>query len=237
MFFHDRTVVRLAMVVGIIALVQLLTYQVRAMLKPAEVVLPDWNIEELPIDFAGWTGEVQELDERLFRRIGADAVADRVYENRQGDAVSAHTALFKDFDEAIVVHLPSRCYRAAGWEQRDVEKRTLTVDGLPDITVEVSTWQREGRRVKVLFWYQLGEHTVLGRYDLSRARMALAGHEIWPAMVKVMLETTADQQQAADLRLFDVAGQIRKWLYDRSGAPAPTGGSETDLPEGENVER
>jgi len=216
------TPTRLLIVVGIIGLVQLANYQVRAMLKPAEVVLPDWNLDELPLALDGWEGEVSELDERLFRRIGADAVADRMYENRQGDAVSAHTALFKDFDEAIVVHLPSRCYRAAGWEQRDVEKRNLDVEGLPPITIEVSTWQREGQRVKVLFWYQLGNHTVLGRYDLSQARMALAGNEVWPAMVKVMLQTKADQKQAAELRLFDVARQIRRWLDEQSGSADPT---------------
>ncbi len=212
------TPLRLAIVVGVVVLVQLLHYQVRAMLQPPDVALPDWNLEELPVDLQGWTGEVSELDERLFRRIGADVVADRVFNNREGAAVTAHTALFKDFDEAIVVHLPSRCYRAAGWEQRDVETRSLPVEGLPDIDVEVSTWQREGRRVKVLFWYQLGERTVLNRYDLGKARFALAGRDTWPAMVKVMLETSVDQSQAADLRLLDVAGQIRQWLHEQGSA-------------------
>ncbi len=218
MLFHDKTVVRLAMVVGIIALVQFGAYRVRAMLEPADIVLPDWNIEELPLEFRGWVGEASELDERLFRRIGADAVADRMYENRRGIAVSAHTALFTDFNEAIGVHLPERCYRAAGWDQRSAEVRTLTGEGIPDTTVEVSVWQREGQRVSVLYWYQLGEHDVLGRYDLSRARMAFSGHATWPAMVKVMLQTTTDQSQAAELRLFDVARNIRAWLHERSGA-------------------
>ncbi|MFW5693138.1 MAG: exosortase C-terminal domain/associated protein EpsI [Thermoguttaceae bacterium] len=212
------TPLRLAVVVGVVVVVQLLHYQVRAMLEPADVALPDWDLEELPVDLQGWTGEVSELDERLFQRIGADVVADRVFKNREGAAVSAHTALFKDFDEAVVVHLPSRCYRAAGWEQRDLETRSLPVEGLPDIDVEVSTWQREGRRVKVLFWYQLGEHTVLNRFDLGKAQIALAGRDTWPAMVKVMLETSADQRQAADLRLLDVAGQIRQWLHEQSSA-------------------
>ncbi len=215
------TPLRLAIVVGIAVVVQLLHYQVRAMLETPEVALPDWNLEELPVRFPGWTGQASELDERLFRRIGADVVADRIYESREGMPVTAHTALFKDFNEAVVVHLPSRCYRAAGWEQRDVEKRSLQVDGLPDITVEVSTWQREGQRVKVLFWYQLGEHTVLGRGDLGWARIALAGRDTWPAMVKVMLETSVDQRQAADLRLFDVAGHVRRWLHEQSAADEP----------------
>lgn len=216
------TPLRLAIVVGVVVAVQLLHYQVRAMLEPPDVALPDWDLEELPVELHGWTGEVSELDESLFRRIGADVVADRVYKNRQGAAVTAHTALFKDFDEAVVVHLPSRCYRAAGWEQRDVETRTLPVEGLPDIDVEVSTWQREGRRVKVLFWYQLGKNTVLNRYDLGKARFALAGHDTWPAMVKVMLETSADQRQAADLRLLDVGGQIRQWLHEQSSVEKAT---------------
>lgn len=227
--FLDKTVTRMAMVVGIVVLVQFLGYQVRAMLEPADVVLPDWNIEELPLQFRGWVGDASELDERLFRRIGADAVADRVYENRQGLTVSAHTALFTDFNEAIGVHLPERCYRAAGWEQRNAEVRTLTGEGIPDTTVEVSVWQREGQRVSVLYWYQLGEHDVLGRYDLSRARMALAGNDTWPAMVKVMLQTTTDQRQAAELRLFEVARNIRRWLHEQGG----TG----DAPEGDVTAR
>ncbi len=212
------TTIRLAIVVGIIGLVQLLSWQVEAMLKPLEVVMPDWSVEELPLEFPDWRGEVQQLDERLFMRTGADVVADRVYENRDNDVISAHTALFKDFDEAIVVHLPSRCYRAAGWKQLGVEKRDLEVPKAPPITVEISTWEREGHRVKVLYWYQLGEHTVLDRFDLANAQMALAGYQSWPAMVKVMLQTSADQgeSQAADMRLMDLAGNIRKWLHERS---------------------
>ncbi len=218
------TPLRLAIVVGMIGLVQLLGYQVRSMLASGDVVLPDWNLDELPLEFPGWRGEASELDERVFRRTGAETVSDRVYEDRHGGAVAAHTALFQDFREAIEVHLPSRCYRAAGWEQRDAEVRTLDVAGLPSVRVEVSTWQREGQRVKVLYWYQLGEHTVLDRWDMGKARMALAGHDTWPAMVKVMLQTTADQRQAADLRLFDVAGHIRRWLHER-------GGSVDDVPD------
>ncbi len=212
---------RLAIVVGILGLVQLVNYQVGAMLQSTDVALPDWSLEELPLQFDGWKGEASELDPRLFVRIGADVVADRVYTNRRGHAVSAHTALFTDFNEAIGVHLPARCYRAAGWEQRGGETHTLHVEGLPDVRVEISTWQREGRRVQVLYWYQLGEHALLGRYDLSRAQMALAGYDTWPAMVKVMLETQGDRRQDADMHLLDVARHIRQWLYQRSGASEP----------------
>ena len=220
MSIRFNTTIRLAIVVGIIGLVQLLSWQVKAMLEPGEVVLPNWNLDELPLDFAGWRGDVQELDERLFLRTGADVVVDREYRNREGDTVSAHTALFKDFDEAIIVHLPSRCYSAAGWDKLNSEKRSLEVAGAPPIEVEISTWEREGHRVKLLYWYQLGEHTVLDRYDLSNARMALAGQEVWPAMVKVMLQTSADQGRTADLRLFEIARNIRQWLHEHSGNAA-----------------
>ncbi len=217
-----KTPVRLAIVVGVAGLVYLLNYQVRAMLEPGHIVLPDWDLAELPLQFEGWRGEASELDERLFRRIGADAVADRVYENREGGTVSAHTALFTNFNEGITVHSPARCYRAAGWEQRDTERRTLTVEGLPDITVDISTWQREGRRVKVLYWYQLGDRILLDRTELGGAYVALAGRETWPAMTKVMLETPGDRRQEADMRLLDVGRHIRRWLHERTASqPAP----------------
>ncbi|MDZ7617828.1 MAG: exosortase-associated EpsI family protein, partial [Patescibacteria group bacterium] len=158
-------------------------------------------------------------------------VSDREYTDREDKVVSAHTALFTDFDEAIIVHLPSRCYSAAGWNLLGAEKRDLVVPGVPPVKVEISTWEFEGLRVKVLYWYQLGEHTVLDRFDLSKARMAFAGHKTWPAMVKVMLQTSADQGPAADVRLLDVARNIRQWLYEHGGmAAADTEGVPTDEP-------
>ncbi len=231
MKIHYGTTARLLTVAVIIVVVQLVSLQVRATLEPGEIAMPDWSLEELPMELGDWRGEPTELDERIFRQIGADAVADRAYHDRAGNVVTAHTALFQDFDEGIGIHYPANCYRTAGWHRLDFEKRELKVPGAPPLPVEISTWEREGQRVKVLYWYSLGEHTIFGRWDLGQARLALRGRAVWPPMVKVMMQTAADRSgQESDIRLLDVGGHVYQWLHDRGIGPGhePTHSEEED---------
>ena len=48
----------------------------------------------------------------------------------------------------------------------------------------------------VVYWYQLGEHVLFGRWDLGlKVRWALAGKPKWPALIKVMLQIPASEPE------------------------------------------
>jgi len=119
-----------------------------------------------------------------------------------------------------VWHYPANCYQASGWQNVDSRKETLFVEGAPERTVSISTWSHSGRTVKVLYWYQLGEHTIFGRMDLGKARLALAGQATWPPLVKVLLQTDADNSAEAEQALIDLGGRIHQWLAAKGGLGA-----------------
>ena len=64
------------------------------------------------------------------------------------------------------------------------------------IPVSISTWEYEkkNKKVMVVYWYQIGEHFLFGRWDLGiKIRWSLAGKPKWPALIKVMMEIPIDR--------------------------------------------
>ena len=84
-------------------------------------------------------------------------------------------------------------------------------DGLT-IPVSLTTWEREGERVMVVYWYQLGEHVLFGRWDLGwKVRWSLRGQPKWPALIKVMLQISAPEPEDAKTTILGFAEQVAKW--------------------------
>ena len=210
---------RLIIVAVLLLGIHFLGSSVRGMLAPAEVVMPEWHIDEMPLELGEWRGQITELDDQIFNKIGAAEANDWIYERRDGRTASAHLALFKDLDEGVW-HYPANCYQASGWHNIDSREETLFVEGAPERRVSISTWSHSGRTVKVLYWYQLGEHTIFGRMDLGKARLALAGQATWPPLVKVLLQTDADNSAEAEEALIDLGGRIHQWLAAKGGLGA-----------------
>ena len=225
---------RLIIVAMLLLGIHFLGSSVRGMLTPAEVVLPEWHLDEMPLELGDWRGQMTELDDQIFNRIGAAEANDWIYERRDGRTASAHLALFKDLDEGVW-HYPANCYKASGWHNIDSREETLFVEGAPERRVSISTWSHSGRTVKVLYWYQLGEHTIFGRLDLGKARLALAGQATWPPLVKVLLQTDADNSVEAEQALIDLGGRIHGWLAAKGGLGAEEAAETTEDPGDEEL--
>ena len=208
----NRTLVRLLVGAATLLLIYGTTYLLRAGMRPPRVEFPDRDFTAMPLRFGDWEGESVKLDERTFARIGADVVVDRCYRKR-GEEILAHLAVFSD-PLIGAYHSPVNCYRGAGWQRTDSRRVDLPVSPERTIPVSISTWQRENEQIMVLYWFQLDDYIIFGRGDMLGARWALRGREVWPPLIKVLMQTQAYDALAAERRLLDLAGQMHAWVNE-----------------------
>ena len=207
---------RLWIVTALVATGYGATYLVQASTEPPEVRLPDWNFAEMPQQLGDWRGENMELDPKIMVRLGAASVTDRMYRNETGQSVSSHTAIFADPREAVD-HRPDSCYRGAGWLKIDETSAEVSIGENRTIPVYFTTWERNGDRVLVVYWYQIGEQVILDRMGLGTLRWTMRGQPVWPATVKVLLQTSAwGDPDDAKASILNIAEQIGKWINQPS---------------------
>jgi len=216
----SNTTLRLWIVVALVLAAYGVSFLVKAGAATPEVQLPDWTFREMPKQFSSqseiWRGEDAEMDPKVTAAIGAHSVVDRMYRDEKGYAVSMHTAIFANPAEGAL-HSPVNCYRGAGWAKITEMSAEIQVNDERSVPVNISTWERNGERVMVVYWYQIGEHVLFGRFDLGKVRWAMRGQPVWPAMVKVLLQTSAEGDlDDAKTRILDLAEQIGRWINQPS---------------------
>lgn len=200
------------------AAVILLTFSgsrlVENMLEPPAVALPSWSFNELPRQLGDWHGEDTQLDPKITATLGAEVVVDRLYRDDLGRVISLHTSMFTDRIIDGIYHTPIACYYANGWELVENVPETLKVSDQLTIPVRLLTYKREGERIVVVYWYQLGEHFLFNRWDLGiKVRWSLFGRPRWPPLIKVMLQLQAPELVEAKVAILKFAELIAKWQY------------------------
>jgi hypothetical protein len=203
---------RLAMVITLVVAVQLGFYAVRLGTQPPEVKLPARGIETIPREFGNWQSEEEAFDPRIFAGTEADATLSRKYKDLSGHKVSTFVALYTKFIDGLY-HSPSNCYVSNNWTQLDSVKLPLKTPNRPEINVSVSTWERKGLRVLVVYWYEIGDHVLFDRKDYVPVQWAMRGRKTWPPMYKVLLQAPAESDvELVQSRLLDVAAFVRDAL-------------------------
>jgi len=223
---QDATAKRLFAVALVVALIPVGTYFVRAGMKPSEVRFPDHDLRLLPMQLGPWKGEERQLDPDIFTATGAKYIVERSYEDNTGRSMSLHIAVFGDPDEGIY-HRPYNCYRGHGYTLVSEQDVPLQVPTRENMMAHVMTWEKERRKVVVAYWYQLGDHLLFDRNDMTRVRFAMMGQHTWPALIKVMIETPATAEaEETERQLQDFAARVCQWIdVPEDGAastPAPS---------------
>jgi EpsI family protein len=193
---------RVFLVAFLVVTIQAGTTWVRQNYVPSQVRLPSRNLNALPIqlgELGAWHGENAELDPEVFNAIGAHSVLERRY--RDGlQEVLVHSAVILDATSSVA-HYPEVCYPANGWQIVSRKSVLLRVSGAPAVSARLLNLEREDQRIQVLFWYHLGEHSFVDRDSYRHARRAFWGEKTWPAVIKVMLQTSADDAQRGESQL------------------------------------
>ena len=210
-------------VLVVLVVLLVLTYAFPRSLRPV-FRPPDRDITEMPRQFGSWQEAEVEVDPEQEGLLiyDADVIVDRVYADKKNNVVSLHMAVFTKFDAGIHRRRPLNGYAARGWTLLSDDSVMLPVSG-KSIKVSLTTLERDGRTVMVVYWYQFGEHILLNGLDLRKARSEMWGRETWPTMVGVLLQTSASDQVLAKKRIKEVAGMAYEWL-DHPGDEPNSGG-------------
>lgn len=185
-------VLRLLVAASIIAGFHVGQAALRRHVEPHSVCLDVDTLNAIPLEFGIWKGRAVALDPDLVTATGADATLHRMYDNPRGLPVAVDLALYTRYD-LQVPHEPPLCYESNGWTILQSYPFAIGDDPHQRDPARLMVCQREpGRRIMVLYWYQLGQSILLDRSSMRRAQWQLRGREKWPPLVKVMLQTPYD---------------------------------------------
>ena len=175
-----------------------------------EVILPQKGLNSLPLEIGEWKGEDSELDPKVFPFLGTNHTVNRIYQGPKGRSFSVHTALWPDL-ESLLPHPPQACYTAAGWTLGEEKTVEITTPTAPPIKARLFSIKRENRKMKVLYWYRLGDNIYWNSNDAKIAQRALWGKQKVMAIMKSMIQIEYKNDDNAELLLREFAGHIYSW--------------------------
>ncbi len=178
---------------------------------PENIRAPHAPLTDLPLTLGDWEGTDSELDSRLIEALGTETAVSRRYERGHRGIVDLHCALWTTDDEWLP-HEPHVCYTGSGWNID--ARRQIDVPEAPGLQATLLTAEQRGRRIQVLYWYQLADHAYSDRDGARAARRQLWSKKTWPPLIKVMLQAPAEDPSRLDKGLADFAHRVYDWTKD-----------------------
>jgi hypothetical protein len=188
---------------AVVALVQAAVIAVERSLIPSTVRPLRHAVSEFPLVIEHWTGKEAELDPRIFAKIEADGLINRIYTNPAGETITVHCASWVSTHPGVP-HPPELCYTSNGWKL--LQARTATLPGRPDVRIAVQKYELSGQRVLVIHWYQMDDRTFVDFDGARTVRRAYWGRRELPPLIKTLLQ--ADDTDHAESDLFGIAAHI-----------------------------
>jgi hypothetical protein len=180
---------------------------------PASAKTPERSLHEIPKEVGGWIGQDLPVDQPLFEHTGAVAMLDRNYANAIGDSIAADFGIWIG-TEASLPHSPELCYSGAGW-QIDGRKQVVVPDSRGGAQARILTLSKTAGQLRVLYCYQIGDHTVLDSNELRAYRQSLRGTgKPMPPVVKMMLQSNLPDAASAERQLVELASRLLPSLKD-----------------------
>jgi EpsI family protein len=148
------------------------------LVKPRAVDSAAPDLEGLiPASFGEWridpdiaqvppTPDVQASLDRIYRQLVA-----RTYINDAGERMMLLVAYGGDQSDALKAHRQEGCYRAQGFEIRDLRHGSLSAGGR-DVPVTRFDAVRGARSEPVTYWFTMGDRVVLSRAERLRVQVA-----------------------------------------------------------------
>lgn len=171
------------------------------------VIPPETQLEDIPLHLGEWRGTELAADEQLREILQAKSGIDRVYRRHDGSEIFIHAVWTDDY---IRVHYPAHCYRHTGWTLVKSQPIDVETPSGHEIPCRIDQFERDGKKIEVLYWFQMGDEFFLDRFGHRSVRRKVCwGKTEWPPLMKFMLERPvlgfSGHEELSDLagRVFD----------------------------------
>ncbi len=213
------TIFRLGAATAIVLLITYVTWGFRRVVDSQECALPWWSIDDIPKGLGKWEGKDVELDPKVFRATGARYTANRSYHDGTGGELALHLALYTQPGNGLD-HQPPHCYLLNGWLQKEVVPMSLKDADGKRFDIWAGRWERDGKKILIAYWYQIDDRIIFNRLDMGLARFEMRNIEVWPPLIKVLLQINTESP-AEDIEQLERVGQeIFDWTNREKPAPA-----------------
>jgi EpsI family protein len=129
-----------------------------------EPIIQRQPLHELSYTFNNWSGEEQQLEEKIVNAVGVTDYTNRVYSQSGGVPVGLYIGYYGSQKTGDTIHSPKNCLPGAGWQPIKSGEATLTIAGPRKIVVNEYVIQQDLDKELVFYWYQGRGRVIASEY-------------------------------------------------------------------------
>ena len=202
----------LASVVGMLATMAIVgLFAIRS--KP---VIVRTNLENLPLEIAGYKGTEDSFPESVYRELNADKHLYRHYQAGDGSRLDLYIGYYGTAKGGRTGHNPYACLPGAGWAIVDAREMGIrNPSGSSEAKVNYVRASRDGTNTVMVHWYQTAGTTVMAtgiQQNMERFWGRLLHNRNDGAFVQISTQVPDEQVNAAETKVRDFAGVVLQLL-------------------------
>lgn len=184
-------------------------------LRPNPVVVRT-NLEDLPMEIAGYRGTEDAFSESVYRELNADKHVYRHYLSGDGSQLDLYIGYYGTAKGGRTGHNPYACLPGAGWAIVDSRKVGIRqTSQSSDVEVNYVQARKNGVNTVMVHWYQTAGMTVMStgiQQNIERFWGRLLHNRNDGAFVRVTMQVPDELVVAAEVKVTDFAGLVLQRL-------------------------
>lgn len=179
-------------------------------------VVVETNLEEIPMEIAGYKAREDFFSETVYRALNAQVHVYRHYRSDEGKQIDMYIGYYSTARGGRTGHNPNACFSGAGWDFIDIHKIKLKASYCPDGAWVNYLLVRKGNIYEaVLHWYQSAGTKVLGSGFMQNVQRFI-GRTIYNrndgAFIRLSVTTNKEGVTEANLLLKEFGERILELL-------------------------
>lgn len=204
-----------AFIIAIVGMLVTLTLVGFISIRPKPVVVRT-NLENLPMEIAGYRGTEDAFPESVYRELNADKHVYRHYLSGDGSQLDLYIGYYGTAKGGRTGHNPYACLPGAGWAIVDSRRvRIRQPSQSSDVEVNYVQARRNGINTVMVHWYQTAGSTVMAtgiRQNIERFLGRILRNRNDGAFVRVTTQVPDDRVLDAEAKVADFAGRVLQLL-------------------------
>lgn len=152
----------------------------------------------LPMSMDGFQGQNDPLEDRIVNALGVSDYVNRAYLDPRGQELDLYVGYYKSQRTGESIHSPKNCLPGAGWEPVRAGHLTISLTGMPAITVNEYLIEKGPAHYLVLYWYQAHGRVIASEYSgkIWLVFDAITRNRTDEALIRVVTSTRNGEDQA-----------------------------------------